>query len=154
MNLMYLMNLKRILIVIILIIIFIFLYSCFLKNNAVVKINNAKFKVELAQTPQERYQGLSNREELKSNKGMLFLFDDYKKRTFIMRDMKFPLDIVWIKDDTVLQCDKNVQILASDGSFTLINTKYDINIVLEINAGKCDEFDIKQGDIVDINLKQ
>ena len=46
--------------------------------------------------PYERMKGLSGRESLPDNKAMLFVFDEYSKHNFWMKDMNFPIDIVWL----------------------------------------------------------
>jgi len=126
--------------------------SVFSKEIAIVEINNQTIKAEVAKNPKEKFQGLSNRKSLPQNSGMLFTFNDYKYRTFIMRDMNFLLDIVWIKDTLVYGCEKNVPIYAENGSFSYVKSKHEVNVVLELNAGKCEEFDIKKGDNVDIKI--
>lgn len=52
--------------------------------------------VDLAETSTERYAGLSNVDELPPDRGMLFVFDEEAERTFVMREMSFGLDIVFI----------------------------------------------------------
>jgi len=81
---------------------------------------------------------------------MLFIFEDYQVRNFIMRNMNFPLDIVRIKDNLVIHCSKNMPILAQNGNFSRITSKSAVNHVLELNAGICEEFNIQPGDSVDI----
>lgn len=51
---------------------------------------------ETARTRTELYTGLSNRETLNDGKGMIFIYDRSSDRTFVMRDMDFGLDIVFI----------------------------------------------------------
>ena len=52
--------------------------------------------VELAVTPAERNQGLSGHPPLADNEGMLFVFENEAKWTFWMKEMLFPLDMLWI----------------------------------------------------------
>lgn len=94
-------------------------------------------------------RGLSNRRSLGEDQGMLFVFDGYVTPSFWMKEMNFPLDIVWIKDGTVTGLEKN---LPPEGerpqkiyrSLTLIN------YALEVNAGWTDKNNIKIGDQVTI----
>jgi uncharacterized membrane protein (UPF0127 family) len=55
--------------------------------------------VELAETSGERYTGLSEHDSLGPNEGMLFVYDDEAMRTFVMRSMSFPIDIVFVGAD-------------------------------------------------------
>ncbi|MFW6003223.1 MAG: DUF192 domain-containing protein [Halanaeroarchaeum sp.] len=58
--------------------------------------------VTVADTPDERYTGLSDTESLDPNEGMLFVFDSEAERAFVMRDMAFPLDIVFVDADRTI----------------------------------------------------
>ena len=63
---------------------------------ATVTVGDASFTVELAATPAQQFQGLSGRPNLAVGTGMLFAFEQEGKRAFWMKDMRFPLDMVWI----------------------------------------------------------
>ncbi|NUN11969.1 metalloregulator ArsR/SmtB family transcription factor [Candidatus Micrarchaeota archaeon] len=55
--------------------------------------------LEFARTPEERSVGLSNREELCANCGMLFIFEEPGLHKFWMKDTLIPLDIVFLNED-------------------------------------------------------
>src|SRR3989344_9248343 len=74
-----------------------------------VRIGTREFKVEVAGTPLARSQGLSMRDSLGSEEGMLFLFEDLGKHGFWMKDMKFAIDIIWIQEDRIVGFKKNAQ---------------------------------------------
>src|SRR3989344_7332267 len=65
-----------------------------------VKIAGQEVKVELALTPEEQTQGFSGRSGLGENEGMLFVFDTPGKYGFWMKDMLFPIDIIWLAPDS------------------------------------------------------
>jgi uncharacterized membrane protein (UPF0127 family) len=52
--------------------------------------------VELATTVIQQAKGLSGRTGLGENDGMLFLFNRPAIQSFWMKDMNFPIDIIWI----------------------------------------------------------
>lgn len=118
-----------------------------------VTINNHTFKIETAKTPKELQDGLSGRESLPQDQGMLFIFEKSDYYNFWMKNMKFPLDIVFIKDDKIVSIVKNAtppksssdnpEILKPDGV---------INRVLEINAGLSDKYKFEKGDKVEVKL--
>lgn len=54
--------------------------------------------LEVADTDALRKQGLSGRDGLMSNEGMLFIFPSKGMYSFWMKDMRFPIDIVWLDD--------------------------------------------------------
>jgi len=55
-------------------------------------------RAAVADTPELRYTGLSDTDELPEGYGMLFVFDDVDDRTFVMREMDFGIDIVYADD--------------------------------------------------------
>jgi uncharacterized protein len=131
---------------------FLILSGCASSQIPTVKINNHTFEVKVAQTQEEYFKGLSGYESLDKTVGMLFIFDDYKIRNFVMRDMNFPLDIVWIKDDQVIDCEQNVQIYDENIDISSVNSLEAINYVLEVNAGICEEYMINKNNKVDIKI--
>lgn len=50
----------------------------------------------VADSPDERYQGLSNTDPLPADSGMLFVYSAEANRTFVMRQMNYPIDMVFI----------------------------------------------------------
>lgn len=65
-----------------------------------ITIGNKQYKIAEAKTEQERREGLSNYKELPEGEGMLFFMDDEKsQQVFTMKEMKFPLDILFINQD-------------------------------------------------------
>ena len=112
-----------------------------------VEINGEKFKVELAQTSQEKILGLGQRENMENNEGMLFIFPESGEYIFWMKEMQFDLDIIWINDGKIVYIKKNVP----HNSLELIDSKVLANQVLEIKAGISDQYNFKIGDEVKIN---
>jgi len=108
-------------------------------------INDSKILVEVADTAQEQAQGLSGRSSLAENQGMLFLFGLPNYYSFWMKEMKFPLDFVWIANKQVIEITKNVQPQDYQPPKTLI-PKEKVDMVLEINAGLVEKLNIKVGD--------
>ncbi len=57
----------------------------------------------LADTPEKRTQGLSGKAFLPSNTSMLFKFDKPDIHGIWMKDMNFPIDIIWLdKNKTIV----------------------------------------------------
>lgn len=57
------------------------------------------YRVQLAQTEEARTKGLSDTTHLAEDEGMLFMFEEAGMHPFWMKDMRYPLDIVWISED-------------------------------------------------------
>jgi uncharacterized protein len=107
-------------------------------EKAQVMIGQVSMEVEIAATPEERAKGLSGRQSLKEDSGMLFNFPDYQARDFWMKDMGFPLDIIWISGGKIVGIEKNVQ-PEGDTPQKRYYSPGPVNQVLEVNAGWCDK---------------
>ncbi len=55
--------------------------------------------VKIADTPALQGKGLSGTESLAAGEGMLFVFDTPDQYAFWMKDMNYPIDIIWISGD-------------------------------------------------------
>lgn len=93
---------------------------------------SARVSVELAQTPQERAQGLMNRDHMGRFSGMLFIFEDPQSVSFWMHNTLIPLDMVFIDEHgTVTRVHEN----AIPGDETAIPGGAGVLAVLEVNGG-------------------
>ncbi|MFH1564975.1 MAG: DUF192 domain-containing protein [bacterium] len=133
-----------------------FLSACGVKNNnyenikkAEIKINNTTITADVVETPEEQIQGLSGREKLGENEGMLFVYFDKEIRTFWMKDMLFPIDIIWIADNKIIDISENL-LIPENGNIKRATSKEGINYVLEVNAEFVKDNDLKVGDEVQI----
>ena len=53
-------------------------------------------KIEIADSVRERELGLSGRNSIENNFGLLFVFESLGRHGFWMKDMNFPIDIIWL----------------------------------------------------------
>ena len=120
-------------------------------NIAVVEINNYKVIVEIADTPASRRKGLGGREKLEKGRGMLFVFDEPDIYPFWMKDMRFPIDIIWILDDKVVEIWEDAP-PPTGSKIPRYIPKNKANFVLEIPAGEAERYNIKIGDRVNLQL--
>jgi hypothetical protein len=72
-----------------------------------VRNNSTALTAEIARTAADRYQGLSGRNCLDVNQAMLFVFDIPDDYCFVMRDMQFAIDIIWLDEDKRIVTIKN-----------------------------------------------
>lgn len=64
-----------------------------------IKIGEMVIRGEVAATPKQQIQGLSDRNFLATSTGMFFVFDYSARWGIWMKDMRFPIDVLWITDD-------------------------------------------------------
>jgi uncharacterized membrane protein (UPF0127 family) len=70
--------------------------ACGFKDNKTITIGSQKIAAELATTASAQQLGLGGRACIGQNEGMLFVFSQPSQYSMWMKDMKFPIDIVWI----------------------------------------------------------
>lgn len=104
------------------------------------------FSVEVARTRTELERGLSLHIPLLNDQGMLFVFTKEDFHDIWMKDMLFPIDVLWI--------DSNLRIIYMEksilpDSYPKIFSPETKNLyVLEIPSGQVDFLNIKIGDKV------
>ena len=112
-----------------------------------VEIRGRVFTVEVAVTEEEKQLGLGNRDSLVSDHAMLFVYQSPGQYSFWMKGMRFPIDIIWIKDQTIVDISKNVPV-STTSALPSYAPKEPVNKILEINAGIVDRLGIEVGDTV------
>lgn len=108
-----------------------------------INFSGGAFVAEVADTQAERKLGLSGRSGLLPGRGMLFVFPFSGKHGIWMKDMRFPIDIVWIAPNgTIVDIKDEVSPSTYPRVFTPDkNALY----VLELPSGAVDKQDIKVG---------
>ncbi|WP_146636266.1 DUF192 domain-containing protein [Nioella nitratireducens] len=102
----------------------------------------ARFRVEIADDPQERATGLMNREQMSPAAGMLFVYETPQRVAFWMRNTLIPLDMVFMDETGVV---RRVHDNAVPLDETPIPGGNDIQYVLEINGGMAEQIGIDVG---------
>lgn len=118
-------------------------------------INGKKIGLEVVKTSQDISRGLGLRDNLESDKGMLFVFSKSDHYVFWMKDMRFSIDIIWLQDDIVVDITKNVPVEpgVSLQKLKLYSPQQKVNRVLEVNAGFSDKNNVKAGDKIIYNYE-
>lgn len=115
-----------------------------------LKIGRKALSVELALTKDEQARGLSVRDHLDDDSGMLFVFSFPHRATFWMKEMRFPLDMVWLRDKRVIDIHENVPVPTAE-TLPTYSPREDITMVLEVPAGSTTRWGIEVGDKVTID---
>jgi len=112
--------------------------------------NKTTITVEIADDRSEQTLGLSDRQELEDRRGLLFLYQEKHIPSYWMKDMRFPIDIIWIDGVTVVGFEEFLQ--PEDPPTTLYSPKAPVDKVLEVSAGFVRENSLNIGDILDIQI--
>jgi uncharacterized membrane protein (UPF0127 family) len=117
-----------------------------------VTVNGAEFIIDISDSPSERQQGLSGRESLAEDEGMLFVFEEPGLHGFWMKDMLISIDIIWID-----QAKKVVHIEESVSPDTYPETSFYPSVealyVLELSSGRAGEIGLALGDELAFDLR-
>lgn len=109
-----------------------------------IVIGETVLTVNVADSNSERRKGLSNINSLDLDAGMLFIFDDFDFHQIWMKDMLFPIDIIWISDDMqVVHFEMDVSPKTYPKRFT---PEEKARYVLEVPSGFVQKEGIKVGD--------
>jgi len=118
-------------------------YKPNLENKSTILLDGISLEVEIADEPWEQAKGLSNRKQLGNDEGMLFIFDEPKMPSFWMKEMLFPLDMVWINEAGIVTAiSKNISPETFPRTFLPPSP---IKYVLEVNAGWSEKNNINIG---------
>ncbi len=103
------------------------------RSVARLHLGDAVVTAEIADTDALRRQGLAGRRALDEFEGMLFVFQQPGPYAFWMQGMKFPLDIIWIRDGAVVDVALNVPV--PNGDPVTVTPEAFATQALEVNAG-------------------
>jgi uncharacterized membrane protein (UPF0127 family) len=132
-----------------LILVVIFLSAC-TNSSLDLKINDTLLDIEISADALSRAKGLSGREDLCENCGMVFIFGGQAKHSFWMKDMNFPLDIIYIQNDEIVEIFKDVQVFDDINEITEIFPNQNADKVLELNAGWCETHNVQLGNKIEL----
>jgi uncharacterized membrane protein (UPF0127 family) len=117
-----------------------------LPRTTVVIAGRARVSAEVARTDRERQLGLSHRRSLGDGEGMLFLFGGVGPASIWMKDMRFSLDILWVRGGRIVMIKERAQPLRPDRPPEIFTAEADS--VLEVPAGFAAANGISVGDAV------
>ena len=102
-----------------------------------IKIGEKEYKVEIAETEDQKETGLQNVHYLPQDEGMLFVYDEPETIGFWMKDTELPLDIIFINEDFEV-----ISIAKGEPETEDIHEEDNVKYVLELNINS----DVKIGD--------
>jgi hypothetical protein len=124
------------------------------KDIIEMEISGKTFFVEVADEVSERNRGLSGRESLGENEGMLFVFEYPTVPVFWMKDMGFPIDIVWISESKIIGWVPNAlpEPGVQDENLSIYSPPQSVDMVLEFSAGTVSREGFRLGDSVLVQI--
>ncbi len=113
-----------------------------------VELSGRTVRVDIADTPEEKQIGLSGREGLAPDEGMLFIFPEDGIYPFWMKDMRFSIDILWIsREGLIVDVKEKVSPETYPAAFI---PREEARYVLELPAGWIEEYTVELGDVVEL----
>lgn len=149
-------KISRYLIAVTIILIAAVIMSVFLTLSAprlMVRLGDGVFRTTLAISPQERERGLSGKTKLDSGEAMMLVFDSDERWGIWMKDMNFPLDIIWLDSDKkVVYIVKNA--MPDSYPAETFEPREAARYVVEVPAGSVDEKRIRVGSYAEFDLAE
>lgn len=120
----------------------------FKKGETFWDIGDKNISLIIADTPESQERGLSGRKSLPDDTAMYFVFDHPDKYGIWMKDMKFPIDIIWLdKDHRIVSLERNVATSTYPKVFSPTSSS---TYILETKAGFSRENNLIVGKILNI----
>jgi uncharacterized protein len=105
------------------------------RRPVVVLDERVRASVDVVATPALRARGLSGRADLAEGQGMLFLFEAAAIQSFWMKDMRFEIDILWIRDGRIVGITPNVPLPKLGVPLPRYQSQVPCDVVLELRGG-------------------
>ena len=110
-------------------------------------IGGHRFVLEVANDENTRSQGLSRRQLLAENAGMLFVFETEAFHKFWMKEVHFPLDLLFISADGKIVDIQHMETEHGilDANLAIYESPVRVPLALEILGGKVGELGLESG---------
>jgi uncharacterized membrane protein (UPF0127 family) len=122
-------------------------------ETATLAMGGELFMARVADSAPKRAQGLSGTDHLEKNEAMLFIMPTVGTFAFWMKDMQYPLDIVWVREGKIIDIATRVPPVTpgiSEEQVPRYTSRLPIDAVVEVVAGTVDRLGLKIGDEIKI----
>lgn len=120
------------------------------ESRVMVKIAGATVDAEIARSDAKRALGLSQRAPLAEGEGMLFVFDDPSILSFWNKDMRFPIDVLWLEHGVVAGISEGLPAFTEGAAPVIITSPAPAQAVLEVPEGFVKKYGITSNTTVTI----
>ena len=115
-----------------------------------LKLSSRTIKLDIADTPEKQQLGLGGRNGMAEDRGMVFPSAQPQQLCFWMKDMQFPIDILWLSSDkTVLHIELS---LSPDTYPQTYCPDAPAQYVVELTAGMSEKAGVHEGDRLSFDL--
>ena len=121
-----------------------------IKDNIPVSIGTKTFRADLAVTDHDRQKGLGGTDELSHSEALLMVFEHEDKWSIWMKDVDYPIDIVWINDNK--QVVDSVKSAQPDSYPSKYVPRRDARYVLELPEGSIKQYGINVGSSIKFDV--
>ncbi|WP_299268077.1 DUF192 domain-containing protein [Halorientalis sp.] len=104
--------------------------------------------VRIADTDRKRYVGLSETASLGSGEGMLFVHESVDSRAYVMRNMSFAIDILFVAPDGTVTMVDHASTEPGERGDELTQYEGRGQYVLEVPRGYANATGVDEGDVV------
>lgn len=111
-----------------------------------MKVGSETFTLEVADTPQKQQLGLMHRKSMPPDRGMLFVFDDERERSFWMKNTHIPLDIIYVDAEGKVVSIKPMEPLDE----TSVPSDGPAKYAVELNRGAARRVGVAPGEVLAI----
>ena len=118
-------------------------------NSLALKIGTKIYELEIAETADDLYEGLSGDDQIDPNEGMFFIFDEDGTHGMVMRGMDFPIDIIHLSQEGIVNTIASAEIddpISYEGDVT---TRF----VIELMKGQATEAGLSVGDTIKLPVE-
>ena len=125
-------------------------------DRVTVTIAGHRFSLEKALDDQARYKGLSDREEIEVDGGMLFVFPKPQTLRFVMRRCLVPIDLIYLDPAGRVIKMHRMEVEPydrQDDDLTHYSSQWPALFAIELRGGSIDRLGIKKGDKIDLPVQ-
>jgi uncharacterized membrane protein (UPF0127 family) len=125
--------------------------STYLKGYLI--IDQYKMFVDIALTDKQKQEGLSIKNSMNENEGMLFFLGEPSKASFWMKNMHIPIDIIWLDENfSIVHIEKELSPCTLAFYCPSYKPLKESLYVLETINGFANDHHLKLGDKIDFHL--
>jgi len=121
-----------------------------------VTLRDRTFTLELALDDATRYKGLSGREAIAEDGGMLFVFPHARVLQFVMRDCPAPIDVIFLGPNgrIVALHAMRPEPGVAEADLARYSSKWDAQFAIEVKGGTIAQLGLEPGEAVALPLER